>query len=204
MATDEFIDFYELMQISPNAESETVQRVYRMLATRYHPDNPRTGDPDRFIRLRQAYETLSDPRTRATYDLQYQLRNAQPMTVFELREFAAGIDGEASRRMGVLCLLYSRRRSNSEHPGISILEFEKLMSFPREHLMFTLWYLKDADLVRQDETSNFVINSQGVDYVEKNLSQHQTLYHLIKAAETGSVERSMTELPEESESTAAP
>jgi DnaJ-class molecular chaperone len=70
MPNDDFIDFYELMQISFSAEHETVQRVYRMLATRYHPDNPRTGDPDRFIRLRQAYETLSDPRARATYDLQ--------------------------------------------------------------------------------------------------------------------------------------
>jgi hypothetical protein len=115
------------------------------------------------------------------------------MSVFELREFAAGIDGEASRRMGILCLLYNRRRSNSDNPGISILEFEKLMSFPREHLMFTLWYLKDAELIRQDESSNFVINSRGMDYVEKNLSEHQTLYHLIKAAETGSVERSPTE-----------
>lgn len=190
MATDQFIDFYELMQISPNAEHETVQRVYRMLASRYHPDNPRTGDPDRFVKLKQAYEMLSDPQTRATYDLQYQLRNAQPMSVFELREFAAGIDGEGNRRMGILCLLYNRRRSNPDNAGISILEFEKIMSFPREHLMFTLWYLKDAELVRQDESSNFVITSHGVDYVEKNLSAHQTLYHLIKSAEVGNVERS--------------
>jgi curved DNA-binding protein len=200
MASDDFIDFYELMQINPNAEPETVQRVYRMLATRYHPDNPRTGDPDRFIKLRQAYETLSDPRSRAAYDLHYQLRNVQPMTVFELREFAAGIDGEGSRRMGILCLLYSRRRSNADSPGISILEFEKLMSFPREHLIFTLWYLKDAELIRQDESSNFVINSRGIDYVEKNLSEHQTLYHLIKAAESGNVERSQPVAPDDARS----
>ena len=32
-----FVDYYELMQISPNAEIETIQRVYRMLAARYHP-----------------------------------------------------------------------------------------------------------------------------------------------------------------------
>jgi curved DNA-binding protein CbpA len=197
MPDDQFIDFYELMQISPNAEGETVQRVFRMLAARYHPDNPKTGDPDRFIKLKQAYEVLSNPEHRATYDLHYQLRNAQPISVFEMREFAAGIDGEANRRMGILCLLYNRRRSNPDYPGMSILEFEKLMSFPREHLMFTLWYLKDAEFIRQDESSNFVVTSHGVDYVEEHLPSHQNLYQLIKAAETGNVERSGAEGPEE-------
>jgi curved DNA-binding protein len=190
MNQEQFIDFYELMQISPNAEIETIQRVYRMLAARFHPDNPETGDGDRFVSLGQAYQILVNPETRAAYDMKYQLRNTQPISVFELREFAAGIDGEGNRRMGILCLLYNRRRSNPDSPGMSILEFEKLMSLPREHLMFTLWYLKDAELIRQDESSNFVVTSRGVDYVEKNLHSHQTLYQLIKAAETGAVERS--------------
>jgi len=35
-------DYYEFLQISPNAEGETIQRVYRFLATRLHPDNPET------------------------------------------------------------------------------------------------------------------------------------------------------------------
>lgn len=197
MANDEYLDIYELMQISPNAEPDTVQRVYRMLASRYHPDNPKTGDPERFIKLTQAYRILSNRETRAAYDLDYQMRNTQPISVFEMREFAAGIDGESNRRMGILCLLYNRRRSNPDNPGMSILEFEKLMSFPREHLMFTLWYLKDAELIRQDESSNFVVTSRGVDYVEKNLPDYKTLYHLIKAAETGNVERSDFRAPDE-------
>ena len=37
MQTDGFVDHYEVLQISPNADAETVQRVYRMLAQRYHP-----------------------------------------------------------------------------------------------------------------------------------------------------------------------
>ena len=39
-------DYYEFLQISPNAEPETIHRVYRFLAGRYHPDNPDTGDPE--------------------------------------------------------------------------------------------------------------------------------------------------------------
>lgn len=190
MPEESFVDYYEMMQISPNAEGETIQRVYRMLASRYHPDNPRTGDRERFLKLTSAYQVLSHREVRAAYDLQYELRRSQPMSVFGLKEFAAGIDGESNRRLGILCLLYNRRRSNPEQPGISILEFESMMSFPREHLMFTLWYLKDAELSRQDETSRFVITTKGVDHVEKNLSSsNQVFYHLLKTAETGDIER---------------
>src|SRR6185295_15191062 len=86
-AREQFIDFYELMQISPNAELDTIQRVYRMLVVRYHPDNPHTGDVDKFLLLKQAYETLCDAQRRAIYDLQYGNRVIEPLPVFELKEF---------------------------------------------------------------------------------------------------------------------
>ena len=38
-----FVDFHEVLQISPKADGETIQRVYRLLALRYHPDNRETG-----------------------------------------------------------------------------------------------------------------------------------------------------------------
>lgn len=182
---EQFVDYYELMQISPNAEPETIQRVYRMLAARYHPDNPQTGDAERFSLLVEAHEILSNRETRAQYDVTRQSAKLQPLGVFSLREFALGIDGEPNRRMGILCLLYNYRRTNPDAPGMSILDLEQVMSFAREHLMFTLWYLKEKEHVRQDEQSNFVITSEGVDYVETNLSSHKVLYKLLKAAETG-------------------
>ncbi len=182
---EEFVDYYELMQISPNAEHETIQRVYRMLAARHHPDNPETGDAERFLRLNEAYRTLSDHERRAAYDLVYHTRQAEPLRVFELKEFQAGIDGEANRRMGILCLLYSRRRTNPEHPGVSILELETMMWFPREHLVFTVWYLKEKNYIRQDDHSNLMITAEGADYVEEKLPSNKTLYKLLKASELG-------------------
>jgi DnaJ domain len=62
------LDCYEAMQLSPNADAETIARVYRLLAARYHPDNRETGDSEKFIRLSQAYQILSDPQKRARYD----------------------------------------------------------------------------------------------------------------------------------------
>ncbi len=180
-----FVDYYELMQISPNAEPETIQRVYRMLAARYHPDNPHTGDAERFSLLVEANIVLSNPEKRAQYDVARQSVKIQPLGVFSLREFALGIDGEPNRRMGILCLLYNYRRANPDSPGMSILDLENVMSFAREHLMFTLWYLKEKEHVRQDEQSNFVITAEGVDYVESHLTSQHVLYRLLKAAETG-------------------
>ena len=41
-------DYYETLQISPNADPDTVHRVYRLLAQRFHPDNKETGSDVRF------------------------------------------------------------------------------------------------------------------------------------------------------------
>lgn len=181
-----FVDYYELLQISPNAELETIKRVYRLLAARYHPDNPETADYERFVLLNDANRILSDPETRAAYDLTYRAKREEPLSIFNLKDFAVGIDGEGNRRMGILCLLYTRRRSNDEKPGISMLEFESLMSFPREHLMFTVWYLQSKGLIKRGEESDYAITAEGVDYVEEHLPSDNVLYRLLKAAETGS------------------
>ncbi len=185
LADSEFVDYYELLQISPNAEPETIQRVYKMLAQRYHPDNPATGEMRRFLLLNQAFEELSDPRRRAAYNAIYETRRSQPIELFETKEFAVGFDGEANRRMGILCLLYTRRRSNPDDPGISLLEFESIMSFPREHLLFTMWYLKEHGYLTLDEASDYVITGAGVDYVEEHLPSNKMVYRLLKAAESG-------------------
>ena len=60
-------DFYERLQISANAEPETIHRVYRLLAPRFHPDNQETGDEGRFREITEAYQVLSDPEKRAQY-----------------------------------------------------------------------------------------------------------------------------------------
>jgi curved DNA-binding protein len=184
---DDFINYYEVMQISTNAELSTIQRVYRMLAARYHPDNPETGDTDKFVLLQQAYAVLSDPVERATYNEALEHQNTQPLPVFELKDFVVGVDAEVNRRLGALCLLYNRRRANPDAAGLSLLDLESKMSMPREHLEFTVWYLRDKKLARRDETTNDIaITSEGVDFVESNLPSNRIVYKLLKAAENGS------------------
>jgi curved DNA-binding protein CbpA len=176
-----FIDYYEMMQISPNAQADTITRVYRMLATRYHPDNPETGDTDRFLKLQKAYSVLSNPEKRVEFDEDYARYCEKPMEVFGMKEFTDGIEGEANRRMGVLCLLYNKRRSASEESGMSILQMETLMSFPREHLMFTIWYLRQKKLIEFNNNSDYEITAEGIDLVEARFPKSAVLQKLICA-----------------------
>ena len=69
MADEPRFNFYDVLQINVNAEPETIHRVYRLLAQRFHPDNQETGDPDRFRLIREAYTVLSDPEKRRQHDL---------------------------------------------------------------------------------------------------------------------------------------
>jgi len=47
MEREGFIDYYEILQLNQRADQETMDRVYRFLAKRYHPDNQNTGDPEK-------------------------------------------------------------------------------------------------------------------------------------------------------------
>ena len=67
-------------------------------------------------------------------------------------------EGEANRRLGILCLLYSQRRSDNDHPGISLLDLEELMSIPRRDLRFTLWYLQRKRYIEADQRRDIYID----------------------------------------------
>jgi hypothetical protein len=173
-------DFYDTLQISPKADMETVHRVFRIMAARFHPDNPQTGDPEEFLRLKKAYDTLSDPGKRAEYDGLRDTRDTDPMPIFELKDFVTGVEAESNRRLGVLSLLYNQRRMDPDHPSISLLDMEKRMGFPREYLSFTMWYLRAKDFVKAADNSDYVLTADGVDHVELHAGKSEILAKLLK------------------------
>ena len=62
-------DYYDILQVSRNAEQEVIEAAYRRLARKYHPDVH--SGPDAALRMRElneAYEVLGDPGKRAEYD----------------------------------------------------------------------------------------------------------------------------------------
>jgi curved DNA-binding protein len=179
------VNYYDLLQINPQAEVETIERIYRILKARYHPDNLQTGDAERFQMLNEAYDVLRDPLKRKEYDKQFERNTNGPLPVFLGKEFADGIDSEAKIRLGVLCLLYSKRRANPDYAALSLLDMENIMAFPRERLLFALWYLRAKKYVVQDDRSSFIVTAEGVDYVEGQLPTNQILYKIFRASESG-------------------
>lgn len=171
---DEAPDYYELLQISPNAEPETVHRVYRLLAQRVHPDNAATGDAGQFRELHEAYAVLSDPERRAKYDVQYheKLRDRWRLVgqgasgTGDLTAAENDVALEQMYRLTVLDLLYARRRMEPRNPGIFDLDLESLTGRPREHIEFTLWYLAQRKFVTRGDSSRLTITAEGIDYLE--------------------------------------
>ena len=163
MSDGSFVDYYEQLQVSPNADAETISRVFRHLAKRYHPDNQRTGDRESFERLALAHHTLTDPERRAAYDARYQEGRARQLSL--AREAGERAPGDAEVRDLVLALLYAQRRRSAADPSMGNVEMEQLLSCPREYLDFHLWYLKEKGWVERTDRG-FAITAPGVDQVE--------------------------------------
>jgi len=165
--SDSFVDYYEFMQLSPAADAETVHRVYRMLAQRYHPDNKESGNEELFKRLVKAYRVLSDPEQRAGYDVEHGLARRLRWRIFDQPNAAAGVEAERRKRHGVLSLLYAKRLAQPEQPAMSLHELEDLLNCPREHLQFTLWYLKENAWITRTDNGRYSITAKGVDQAEQ-------------------------------------
>ncbi|MGC2163090.1 MAG: DnaJ domain-containing protein [Silvibacterium sp.] len=159
-------DYYEFLQISRRADQETIHRVYRFLAARFHPDNPVSGSAEKFSRLTTAYEVLSDPARRAEYDASYEKESPQKAPLSRTIDFMDTVVGETNRRLAVLAVLYYRRRMNAIFPEVSLTEIEARMGFPRDYLDFTLWYLLKKGYITRADNSDCSLTADGVDYVE--------------------------------------
>lgn len=166
MTTQEHVDYYELLQISPNAEPETIHRVYRLLAQRYHPDNQATGDENRFRQLIEAYNVLADAERRAKYDVLYnQVKKTRWKPTAAPDSISGPIEIEQMVRLTVLEVLYQRRRADPGRPGMFLLDLEELTGHAREHLEFTVWYLSKKNFLSRDD-SKLAITAEGIDFVE--------------------------------------
>jgi curved DNA-binding protein len=65
-----FQDYYDVLGTKRDSSQEEIQKAYRKLARKYHPDvNKQKGAEDKFKKLSEAYEVLKDPEKRKRYDL---------------------------------------------------------------------------------------------------------------------------------------
>lgn len=158
-------DHYEVLQVSPRADRDTVERVFRHLAKRFHPDNRESGDPERFRRLMEAFRVLSDPEQRAAYDARYERAREARWRIFDQETAVNDVEADRRTRVAILSALYAARRSDVDRPGMGILDLERLLGCPEEHMRFHIWYLKENGLIQRLENGMLAITAAGVDRV---------------------------------------
>jgi DnaJ-class molecular chaperone len=77
-------DLYRILGVSTQAAPGEIKRAYRRIAFGVHPDVGERPDPERFREVHDAYETLSDPVRRRSYDVEISIRR-RPLSAEPLR-----------------------------------------------------------------------------------------------------------------------
>jgi len=160
-------DHYETLQVSPRADQETIERVFRHLAKRFHPDNSETGDGERFTHLVEAYRVLSDPEQRAAYDAGYSEMQQERWQIFDQESSSNNVEADRRIRLGILTVLYQARRRDVDRPGLGMLDMERLLDCPQDHMEFHLWYLKQKGWLDRLDNGTLAITVDGIDYLNQ-------------------------------------
>jgi curved DNA-binding protein len=173
-----FNDYYEILQLSPNADQDTIERVYRLMAKKYHPDSVHGGDGEKFRHVSDAFQVLSDPVKRAGYDASYDRECSERFQSLYAKSDSHEPHEDRKIQKGILSLLYSARRRDASNPGVGTYELERLLGTPEKHLEFHVWYLKEKGWIQRTETGQLAITASGVDEAMKN-GNHNGEKHLL-------------------------
>ena len=136
-----------------------------MLAQRFHPDNTETGNDTRFRLVLQAYHALSDPENRVAYDVKHKAAAALRWRIFDKPDGGDGFEDENKKRWAILSALYMKRKREPQKPGVRLRDLEVLLGCPREHLQFSLWYLRGKARVLAAD-NGYEITPEGADALE--------------------------------------
>jgi curved DNA-binding protein CbpA len=181
MVEPDWTNHYDVLQVASRADQDTIQRVFRHLAKRYHPDNVESGDATRFKQLVESFHVLSDPEQRARFDVSHGQRVERTWRVFDQSTALDDVSADRRMRTALLSVLYTARRNDADKPGMGELELERLLGCPETHLRFHVWYLKENGLIKRTESGALAITATGVDAVLEVGGPEHPGIHLLEA-----------------------
>lgn len=134
-----------MLQVIPEAEPEVIDGAYKRLVTKYHPDNKKTGNADKFRLIHEAHEILTDPPKKKEYDTAYRRRfkrknNISPATTPSFQKNLEAQDTQSQKKFcndsfctGVIdekgfcteckkAYIHESQRQTEEQPEIHIID----------------------------------------------------------------------------------
>lgn len=165
----EFVDYYNILQVNPQCDAQMLESAYRILVKKYHPDHSQNADVGKFTELTEAYGVLRDPDKRADYDRSYFARTGRAFDpspldqAFRVDEKTAVRDADVHE--SILLHLYKRRREHAQDAGVLAWFLQEKLNCSDENFDFHVWYLKSKGLVETTGDGTLVITIQGVDHV---------------------------------------
>jgi curved DNA-binding protein len=166
----EFIDYYEILQVRPNCDLKLIEGAYRHFAKIYHPDHEQTADVERFAVVIDAYNTLKFPHKRAEYDLLYQRHKQHPAAAADPIVSGDTALSDAALQKNILMYLYKARRENFQSGGVGPYTLQEHFRCNDDNFAFHIWYLKSKSFLEVTEAGTLAITVEGVDHV---ISLHQ-------------------------------
>lgn len=178
MADSAFVNYYELLQVSPGAPAKLIELAARLIGSQYHPKNPQTGDAEKYDLVKVAYRTLADAASRKKYDEELasqgaaSVSSATPASDQHTGPVMAPKDGqeavrvERAKRSRIMALLYAQLLDDPDNPGVSTAELVQQMGYQREDMLFALWFLREQGLARVTDKGVYSLTTDGCAWVE--------------------------------------
>ena len=88
---------YDILGVNNNASQEDIRRSFRYLALKYHPDRNKNSEEakQKFLKILEAYEVLSDKQTRKKYDDENNIYiNTRGDSYISTQRYAASVASE--------------------------------------------------------------------------------------------------------------
>lgn len=117
-------NYYQTLNVSPKATPAEIKQSYRRLAKLFHPDSQsQTADTEKIVQVNAAYEVLSDPHLRRSYD--EQLQTSQLRSQYRNRQ----------QRTADAQQHYKRHRQTARHADIALDEWLQQVFRPVNRLL---------------------------------------------------------------------
>jgi curved DNA-binding protein CbpA len=183
MSSHHNTDYYEILQVSATAHVDTIDRIFRHLAQRYHPDNRETGNRERFQLVIEAHDVLKDDEKRAQYDLARKEFQGQHAGLLRQVIGDDRVESDEKIQAKLLALLYVKCRENIADPGMGLYELVQLLNCPKESLEFNIWYMKDKGWIRRTEDGMLAITVQGVDRANEDRKNQSSIARITNQSD---------------------